>query len=154
MNYEKEPLRDKKQTSDRIKEIVSRYAGDLENIFLPRPGGTMRLSDLSLAEFFDFVRKIPYRRDKAPVEVVSRPSHIVKYLHLGMDCKKKATLLGSFLKLKGIKFRFIGSSSRPDKRIHHIFPQGFIDGEWKNIDGTYPQYRLFEPKEVTAFEIL
>jgi len=150
MYMEREPLHNKKQTANRIKNLVNEFAFDLDNVFI---NGT-RLSDFSLSEYFDFVRNIPYRKDGAPVEVVSRPYYILKHKNLGADCKKKAILMASFLRLKRIPFRYIGSSNRKDKKIHHIFVQGKIDGEYKNLDATYPQYSMFQPKTVTAMEVL
>jgi hypothetical protein len=154
----RQPLTDKAQTADEIKYLVDTFFTDLDNIFIDRKDGTrMKLSDMSLQSFFDFVRTIPYRRDiSKPVarEIVARPHYVVKHRALGMDCKKKAVLIASFLKRHAIPFRFIGSSERKDKRIHHIFCQGWFNGIWKNVDATYRDYKLFEPKKITAFEIL
>jgi hypothetical protein len=114
----------------------------------------LRASDLSLQEFFNLVKDIPYRRDPRPVEVVARPYYLFKHRNLGIDCKKKTIAMASYLKANGIPYRLIGSSNRPDRKIHHIFPQALIDGEFKNVDATYSQYRLFQAKNVTAWEEL
>jgi hypothetical protein len=154
----REPLTDRDQTAKRIKLLVERFHGDLDNVFIPlRNGGIRKMSDMTLQDFFNFVRRIPYRRDTTnphPKEIISRPHYIVKHRNLGMDCKKKAILLGSFLRCQGIPYRFIGSSQRRDRRVHHIFPQAFIGGNWKNVDATYSDYRLFQPKRVTFSEVL
>ena len=89
-------------------------------------------SSLTIKEAFDVVRKIPYRRDSAPVEVVTRPGIVARNMRVGMDCKKKAILLSAFLKRRGIPFRLIASSKRKDKRIHHVFPQLNFAGEWRS----------------------
>ena len=154
MNQLTEPLFDKAQTAQRIKAIVDEYAGDLEKCLIVRNGRNVPLSALPLKEFFDFVREIPYRRDKKPIEIVSRPYYIVKHLSLGYDCKKKAVLMASYCKLNSIPFRFIGSSQRKDGKIHHIFVQGLFNGQWLNLDATYPDYKLFESKEITNAEVL
>lgn len=156
MIVSREPLKDKEQTAKKIYQIVNEFYLDLHSVMVPvkKRGQTLRASDLSLQEFFDIVRNIPYRRDPRPVEVVARPYYLFKHQKLGIDCKKKAILIASYLKANGIPFRFIGSSNRPDRRIHHIFPQALIDGEYKNVDATYSQYRLFQPKNVTAWEEL
>ena len=156
MLLEREPLRNKAQTAERIKSLVARFASDLDNVSISCNGDTFStpLSDFSLPAFFNFVRNIPYRKDGAPVEVVSRPYYILKHKDLGMDCKKKSLLLGAYCKLKKIPFRFVGTSNRKDKKIHHIFVQGLIDGEYKNLDATYSSYSMFQPKTVTAMEVL
>lgn len=154
----REPLEDRDQTAKRIKLLVEQYHGDLDRVFVPlKNGGIEKMSNMSLQNFFDFVRKIPYRRDPSkpfPKEIVARPHYIIKHRALGMDCKKKSVLCGSFLRCQGTPFRFIGSSQRKDKKVHHIFPQAFIDGKWRNVDATYRDYTLFQPKQVTFSEVL
>jgi hypothetical protein len=150
----REPLTDKQQTATRIRQLISRYASDLDNIFIERNGKKIPLSSLSLKEYFSFVAAIPYRKDKAPIEVVARPHHIIKHRKLGMDCKKKTVLMGSFCELKGLPYRFIASSRRADKRVHHIFPQVKLHGEFRNIDATYPENKIFDQKECTYAETI
>jgi hypothetical protein len=154
MYQETEDLFDKKQTAATIKKLVATYYKDLEDISINVSGKSIPVLSLSLFEFFDFVRKIPYRRDPSPLEIVSRPYYILKHLKIGMDCKKKAILISAYLKNKGVQYRYIASSKRPDKKIHHIFVQGLIDNEWKNLDATYSNYKPFESKTVTKAEIL
>jgi len=159
MRVSVEPLKDKEQTAEEIKKLVENYYGDLDLITIQaKDGRNMKLSALSLPQFFNFVRRIPYRRDPSrPVarEVISRPYYLVKYKNLGGDCKKKTLLIGSFLKRNSIPFRFIGSSQRKDKKVHHIFPQAWIDGIWQNVDATYNNYMLFQPKkDLTYAEVL
>jgi len=136
-------LTDKNETAEEIKNIVEKYYNDI--------GG---LANLSMGDYYAFVKKIKYRMDMSPVEVVSRPKHILKHKSLGMDCKKKSILIASYLKKNGIPYRFICTSNKPTKRIHHIFVQGNFAGDWKNIDATYNRYKLFEKKKVTKAEYL
>lgn len=160
MYEEREELFDKQQTSDRIKELVKKYASDLDNIFLDDNTERKPLSSLSIVDFFDEVRLIPYRKDVKPIEIVSRPYYIIKHRNLGMDCKKKAVLMGSYFSLHSIPFRFIGSSRRADKKIHHIFiqakvnPDGSPSSQYVNYDATYKQYHPGQKKDVTAWEVL
>jgi hypothetical protein len=149
MRVIKEPLIDKDQTVGRIYELIDQYHSDLKSIQGPR--GVLARYDLD--SYFNFVRKLPYAIDKKPIEVVGRPLRIVERARIGIDCKKKAILMGSWCKSNGIPFRMITSSNRKDKRVHHIFPQAKIDGAWRNIDATYSHYRLFEPKTVTYAEV-
>lgn len=155
MVQKKVNLDDKSQTAMEIKNLVKHFKGDLKYFYVQGGSGNYkRLSDISLKSFFSFVKRLPYRRDTAPVEVVARPLYILKNYKLGIDCKKKTILVTSYLDLNNIPYRFIGSSRRVDKKIHHIFPQALIDNQWKNVDATYDDYELFEPKYVTSYEVL
>lgn len=154
MLMEKTPLNDKAQTARKIKELVNKFHTDLDSIFVVVRGNNTKITDLSLSDFFDLVKNIKYRRDPRPVEVVARPYYLFKYRHLGLDCKKKTILCAAYFKYRGLPFRFIGSSDRPDKKIHHIFPQVKIDNEYLNFDATYSNYKIFEPKQVTNAEVL
>ena len=160
MFEERESLFDKGQTARRIKQLVSKYASDLDNIYLDEDGDKKPVSSLSIIDFFDVVRLIPYRKDMKPIEVIARPYYIFKHRNLGMDCKKKSLLMSSYFSLKKIPCRFIGSSKRPDKRIHHIFVQAKIhaDGspssKFENYDATYKNYSPELSKDVTAWEVL
>jgi len=159
MHETREPLLDKLQTSNVIKKLVKSYATDLDTIYTE---SGKPLSSLSLKSFFNLVRKIPYRRDIKPIEIVARPFFIIKHRRLGMDCKKKTALMASWFFLHHIPYRFIGSSKRPDKEIHHIFPQAqclpnenlTAPGDWRNYDATYSNYYPDQTKKVTAFEVL
>lgn len=146
----REPLAAKEQTAARIKDLIDKYYTDLDICFL----SGVPLSELSLPQYFNFVKNIPYRRDKQPIEIIARPYHCIKYRDLGLDCKKKSILMGAFAKVNRIPYRFIGSSRRPDKKVHHIFPQVKIEGVWRNIDATYPQNKIFEQKTCTYSEEL
>jgi len=134
--------------------LIRRFARDLEKVHIRRAGKLIPLSDLTLRQFFTYVRKIPYRRDTKPVEVISRPRYILQYQGLGMDCKKKAILVGAWAKVNGTPWRLIASSTRGDKRVHHVFPQVKLNGRWRNVDATYKHYRPFQHKRVTFAEVL
>jgi len=148
------PLKDKRQTSEEIKRLVNVYHGDLNKIDIMHGGRKVCLADLSLGDFYDFVRRLPYRKDTKPVEIVGRPKYIIENHATGMDCKKKSVIMASYLKLKKIPFRFVGASSRPDGAIHHIYPEAFFNGEWIHTDATYSHYRIGQRKSETAREIL
>lgn len=111
--------------------------------------------DSTLVHFYNFVRKIPYKMDGLN-ELVARPKYLLdKNKFPGLDCKKKATLIGAWLNAHGIKWRAVAVSERPDKKIHHVFVQALINKRWRNIDATYEHYNLFEAKpEVTRAQEL
>lgn len=134
--------------------IINQYSRDLQDVYVKRNGKLVPLTHLSILEMFDVVRKIPYRRDIKNIEVVARPLKIIASSPAGMDCKKKSILMSSFCRENNIPFRLIASSKRPDKRVHHVFPQALLNGMYKNIDATYPHYQPFEDKAVTAAEVL
>lgn len=133
--------------------IIEQFSDDLDHIRIIYNGNNETpFSRLSLLEAFDVIRSIPYKQDTAPVEVVSRPAFITN--ETGADCKKKSILMGSYLKKNGIPFRLVAVSTMPDKRVHHVFTQGFINGEWKNLDPTYSNAVPFKSKTVTRYEVL
>jgi hypothetical protein len=155
MRQRTEPLRDKSQTATRMYDLIDSYAADLHRVKVRRSGQDIPISRLPLDDFFDFVRRIPYKRDRKPVEILMRPYYAFRFARKGLDCKKKAIAVSSYLALNGIPYRLIGSSRRRDGRIHHVFPQGFISGQWRNLDATYPEYELFQNKnDVTHAEVL
>ena len=143
--------------------LATRFASDLDTWVARRKGTrqAIRLSDLPLPDFYKVVRSLPYKRDNAPIEVIARPSHVLKHGPLlGADCKKRAILLGAYLERNGIAWRFVTSSARPDKRHHHIYVQAaavpLAGGRpgWLNVDATYPHYRLGQRKRVTSWAIM
>lgn len=137
------PLLDKAQTGRSMHGLVQRFAGDLG-----------ALCKLTLPQFYDLVRAIPYQRDTRGQEWTVRPGLLLKEFP-EMDCKKKAILIASWAKCNGIPFRFLSVSERRDGKIHHVFSQLFINGQWLNVDATYPRYKLFQKKTgITRAEIL
>jgi hypothetical protein len=154
MVIDREPLKNRFQTANRIKNLVKTYYTDLDDICVQRKGEAVPLADLGLEEIFDYVRGLPYQADPKPKEIVSRPYHLFSGNFSGIDCKKKSLLMGSWARRNGIPYRFVGSSQRDDKKVHHIFPQFKINGSWINADATYPDYRLGETKQLTYAEVL
>lgn len=113
-----------------------------------------RLAAMSLPEFFDYVKKIPYQRDKRGVETVARPSLLLREFPT-LDCKKKAILICSWARCNGIPYRLVACSERPDRKFHHVFPQLKVAGRVRNADATYPKYRLNQSKaRMTRAEVL
>lgn len=112
------------------------------------------LAALSPEEFFNLVRLIPYRRDERGREVVARPGLLLKEFP-ALDCKKKAILICAWARCNGIPFRLVACSERPDKKIHHVFPQIRVSGKVRNLDATYAKYRIGQKKDrVTRAEVL
>lgn len=154
MVVDKSLLTDKAQTGKKMHMLVKRFASDLNRIKVMKKGKAVSLSDLSLPDYFDFVRKIKYKRDTSPVEIVARPLYIMGMTNKGIDCKKKNIMICAWLKNHNFPYRMLAVSTRKDKKVHHVFPQAKIAGDWKNLDATYSTYRPFEKKCVTYVEIL
>lgn len=154
MNIYAEPLLSRKQTGEKMRELINRYSADLDCFCVIGNRKCIPLTELSLETFFNLVRKMPYKKDLAPIEKIARPAFLIRTAQAGLDCKKKSILLGAYFAENRIPYRFIASSTRPDKRVHHVFPQILHNGDWKNADATYPQYRLFAPKNTTYMEVL
>lgn len=142
------------QTAKEMYRLIEKYWTDLKRFSVTVNKRKIPLSDLSMQQFFDFVRRIPYQKDMKPIEVIARPKHLLSQAMAGLDCKKKSILIGSFLRGNNFNYRLIGSSNKKNKNIHHVFPQVYKDKTWKNLDATYPQYRMFQNKRVTAYEVL
>lgn len=134
--------------------MIKEYSPDLRYIKAWYQGRLTPITSLPINCVFNMVRRIPYRRDTKPIEVVSRPRNILKNKALGIDCKKKAILLSAYCRERGIPYRLIASSRLPSRRIHHVFPQVNIGGDWLNFDATYTHYRPFENKFLTRREVL
>jgi len=141
-------LYDKQQTGNEMYRICRVYFKDLDHIIISNSQGTNYASNLSLEDYYNFVRKIPYKQDTIPVEVIGRPLRLVQLKAL--DCKKKAILIGCYAEYHRIPYRFVAVSSRPDKRFHHVFPELKIKGEWLTFDSTYKNYFIGMQKRTTA----
>lgn len=149
-----EPLTDKRQTVKRIFWLADKFKNDLDDIYTVIHGKRIPVSSLSLREFYDFVKSLPYKRDVEPVEIVARPSLIIERVlnGFGKDCKKASVLLGAYCNISGIKWRLACISTRPDCQVHHVFNQVYMIGGYHNCDATYPYMSIFEPKYVTKAE--
>lgn len=149
-----EPLRNRAQTARQMKFLIRKYSHDLKNIYLDK----IPLANLPLLRFFDFVRLLPYTKDTRPIEIVARPAISIATSQHGLDCKKKAIIVASWLRENKIPWRLIGMSTQKNKSIHHVFSQGkfTVDGqeEWLNLDATYPHYKPFARKITTKAVLL
>jgi len=150
-----EPLIDKRQTGARMKMLAGRFARDLDGVKVRINGKLKRFSDLNPAEVHEVVRNIPYKRDTEPVEVIARPARLLNgEFERGIDCKKKAVLIGAWAARRGYPYKFVATSKRPDRKFHHVFPVVRLGGEWVNMDATYATMRPGTQKRGTAFEVL
>jgi len=148
------PLKNKSQTVENIRRIIETHWRDLKSFTVKKNGKRIRLIDLSLFDIFDLVKNFPYVKDENSIEVIARPQRLLtEGNNIGMDCKKKTILIGSWLHGNDYNYRLIGSSNKKNGNIHHIFPQVRTSEGWKNLDATYPKNKIFETRRVTNYEI-
>jgi hypothetical protein len=91
---------------------------------------------------------LPYIPDPPEVETVSRPLYTLNASYSPRDCDDKSVLLAAWLHAHGEKCRFVATSTRPDKVLHHVFIQLenglFVDATYKknaSFMGFYPFFR-------------
>lgn len=139
MDVKIQPLKNPGQTCREIYESAE-YTEDIESE-----------SVHDLQTFFNFVRDIPFLEDPPGREIVSRPKYLLdENLFPGLDCKKKAVLMGAYFNANKLPWRLVISSDQPNKKIHHVFPQVRLNRRWNNADATYPDNILFAGKpEIT-----
>ena len=139
----RETLFNKSQTGKRMHKIIYDFYGDLGD-----------MAKWPIQKFFDYVKNIPYQRDKHGTEIIARPRILISEF-FQMDCKKKAILISSWLRANKIPYRLLAVSEIPSGRIHHVFPQGYFGDKWENVDATYSKFYLFQKKpKLTKVEIL
>lgn len=139
--YSKGELKSPEQTAAQMLRLSVTYQNDL---------GEKKY--WSLPVFFKYVAALPYKKDPANIESISRPGLSMRPAWPWRDCDDKSILLGSWCAANGIPFRFIASSNRPDKNLHHVFVQAylkkpiFLDATYKkNILGDVPKHTFLKP---------
>lgn len=148
MKISKTKLIDVYQTGREMRRLASCYCSDL--------GTWLNVPFLS---FYRFVCELPYIPDPPDIETVSRPLFTLNPDYAPRDCDDKAVLLGAWFKAHGDKLRFVATSTRPDKRLHHTFMQLenglFIDATYKKNEdyiGFYPYFpHLTKIEALTEF---
>lgn len=151
MKREITPLHDGAQTVRKMYRMAEEYCGDLDGL---RIRG-IPASRMSMMQFYEWVRAIPFKRDRVPVEWIARPGYLAGAASNGLDCKKKSILLGAYLARSGFpsnRWRFVIVSRRKDKHPHHVLPQVKLSGEWYNLDATYVDDVPFDRLPVTYRE--
>ena len=97
--------------------------------------------------YYSYVCALPYVEDPEEVETVSRPAYTLQRDYRPRDCDDKAVLIACWLYAHGIQCRFVASSTRPDRVLHHVFVQaakfGYIDATFDRYAGTLGNYDYF-----------
>lgn len=86
--------------------------------------------------FYRHVCRLPYIPDPENVETVSRPAFTLRPDYGPRDCDDKAVLCASWLHAHGVPVRFIATSTKKDRQLHHVFCQ--IPGLL--VDATYKKH--------------
>jgi len=80
------------------------------------------LAKMPLLQFFRHVQALPYRRDPAGVETVSRPRFLLEKSYPWRDCDDKAVLMAAWCVCNSRPFGFYASSELAGGRpLHHVF---------------------------------
>ena len=138
MQITKKPLKSVFQTGEQMKRLCCEYYKDISCF-----------NFMTLGQYFNFVKDLPYLADPKNIEFLSRPGASLLGSAKYRDCDDKAILIGSYLILKKIPFRFIAVSTNPAKKIHHVLVEAQIKNCRLFIDATYPKNKLFELKRYT-----
>lgn len=114
------------------------------------------LKNLSLESFYNRIKNIPYERDDnifgEGVQLVARPKYLLGAKLL--DCKKKAIFIAAWCNAQTpkVKYKFIATSERIDKELHHVFNILYYKGYWIIVDSTLSRYSLGKSKpKITRF---
>lgn len=127
------PLKNVKYTGKLMEELSIRYQDDVAEH-----------CHLSLMQFYDLVKNIPYKEDPKKIEFLQRPYYTLNQRGQGGDCDDKCICLGSYLTIAEIPFRFVavGKDGGPKGRLHHVVVEALLDDPtgrkiWFHLDATY-----------------
>lgn len=127
-----------------IVAMAKKYASDLHSY-----------ADTDPRDFFELVRRIPYRMDEAipflggknPGEILARPGLLLNNdLFPALDCKKKSLLQAAQAEMAMVPWRLVVIQEVGASDFHHIFPQIKVFGKWHNADATFPEYFFGQSK--------
>jgi len=125
--YQEHPLVDVYETGRQMHRIAWAWRGDL--------GG---LNSMRLRDFFNMVKRIPYRPDPPGKEVIQRPWYTLRSLGTGGDCDDKAVVMGAWAHNHGVPFRFVAVSKSLDRDLHHVYTEFHVAKNiWAPVDPTY-----------------
>ena len=97
---------------------------------------------MSLPEFYDFLKNIPYRADPRGTELVKRPFYTLNRIGKGGDCDCKTIVMLAWARLNKIPARIVTASKNKKKGLHHVYPELYYMGNWCVVDATYPRNTL------------
>lgn len=125
-------LKNVKYTGSLMKRLSMRYRSDVDPYM-----------SMSLMQFYDLVKNIPYRPDPPGNEYLQRPYYTLTQTGGGGDCDDKSIVLGAYLANARIPFRFVAVGAQ--ERLHHVITEAFVDGKWLHLDPTYSYNTFGQP---------
>ena len=109
---------------------------------------------MNLLDFFNFIKKIPYTEDSQD-EILDRPKGLLNPKKWpGLDCKKKAILLASYLHNRGLKWSFVAVSEKLGFPIHHVYCLLKYGNKFFPLDATYNNSKFLKINPVFEAEII
>ena len=130
----------------RLKNV--KYTGKLmKQIAIKHVRDVAPYARMTLREFFNFVKAIPYRKDPHRKEWLQRPYFTLRQSGRGGDCDDKSIVLASYLYMNGIPFRFVALGADPRGRFHHVITEAYLPrlGGWIHLDPTYANNTFARP---------
>ncbi|MBO4708038.1 MAG: hypothetical protein J5594_05750 [Elusimicrobiaceae bacterium] len=123
------------ETGAQMRRLVENYYTDL--------GAWL---DVPFLIYYRFVCDLPYIKDPDDIEFISRARLTLNpFFNIARDCDDKSVLLACWWHGHGDGKRFVASSTKPNKSLHHVFMQLengiFCDATYpknKNFFGVYP----------------
>jgi hypothetical protein len=131
MKISRGPLKSAQATAAEMARLAVQYSSDLGE-----------KSSWALQKIFGYVKNLPYRRDPENTESLARPALSMRPGFPWRDCDDKAIILGAWCAANMIPFRFLASSRRPDKSLHHVFLEAQAGAAPIILDATYPSHKL------------
>jgi hypothetical protein len=131
MKITRGPLKSAQATAAEMARLAVQYSSDLGE-----------KSSWPLQKIFSYVKNLPYRRDPENTESLARPALSMRPGFPWRDCDDKAIILGAWCAANMIPFRFLASSRRPDKSLHHVFLEAQAGAAPIILDATYPSHKL------------
>lgn len=133
------PLKNVKYTGDLMRTLSVKYCNDVAP-----------LCHLSLIQFFDRIKKIPYKEDPKKQEFLQRPYYTLTQRGKGGDCDDKAICMGAYLAIAKIPFRFVACGKEEGGRLHHVITEALLENNngshtWVHLDATYSYNVIGKP---------
>ena len=125
------PLKNVKYTGQLMRTLSVKYQND-----------AAMYGHLSLIQYYDLIKNIPYKPDPAKKEFIQRPYYTLNQRGQGGDCDDKAICIGAYCALASIPFRFVACGKKTGGRLHHVITEVLLDDgkgskQWLHVDATY-----------------
>ena len=127
------------QTGKKMIQIIKKYSQDLG-----------ALSHIPLLDFFNYVCTLPYYKDPLHVEFLQRPKHSLNSTPF-RDCDDKTILMASWCYQNRFPCKLVAVGI---KRLSHVYPEIYFNGDWFPIDATYPENKPFETRHYPKKKVL